>query len=247
MTVQLSLHKIGKILRGYFLGIPQPKIAKQAGVDQSTVSHYASSFKKMAEEVGVIAAGKEFEVMNEVEILRSLSVELFKSKMTVEDARQGLHIIKAFQGLGISSEEHLNLIKVCKEVNISGFVQAALKLIQIESQTGKKYDQVISNFESVLIELPQLEKKYMKKKAVLESIDEAILQNKQKIANQEKQLEKYQIEAKTKVEQTEKEVAAKMKQLSIDKEKVEEVATLMTKLASQGLDLDTLLKLGKEF
>ena len=32
MTVQLSPHKVSKILRGYFRGLPQTKIAKEAGV-----------------------------------------------------------------------------------------------------------------------------------------------------------------------------------------------------------------------
>ena len=76
MTVQLSPHKISKILRGYFRGLPQTKIAKEARVDQSSISHYASRFKNMATEYGLLAAGKEYQVMNEVESLRSLSVEL---------------------------------------------------------------------------------------------------------------------------------------------------------------------------
>ena len=109
MTVQLSPHKVGKILRGYFHGLPQTKIAKEAGVDQSSISHYATRFKEMAAKYGLPAAGKEYQVLNEVESLRSLSVELYKSKLTIEEARQGHNIIKAFLKLGINPEEHLNL------------------------------------------------------------------------------------------------------------------------------------------
>ncbi len=55
MTVQLSPHKVSKILRGYFRGLPQTKIAKEAGVDQSSISHYANRFKGMAAEYGLLA------------------------------------------------------------------------------------------------------------------------------------------------------------------------------------------------
>ena len=161
MTVQLSPHKVSKILRGYFRGLPQIKIAKEAGVDQSSISHYASKFKERAAEVGILAAGKEYQVMNEVESLRSLSVELYKSKLTVEEAKQGHNIIKAFLKLGISPEQHLALIKVCQKVDDPGFVKAALKLSQIETQTGMGYHQVISGFEKAQNQLPQLEEKML--------------------------------------------------------------------------------------
>jgi predicted transcriptional regulator len=58
MTVQLSPHKVSKILRGYFRGLHQTKIAEEAGVDQSSISHYADKFKKMTAKYGLLAAGK---------------------------------------------------------------------------------------------------------------------------------------------------------------------------------------------
>lgn len=43
----------------------------------------------MAEKNGISAAGKEYGVKNEVESLRSLSVELYQSKLTVDEAKEG--------------------------------------------------------------------------------------------------------------------------------------------------------------
>jgi predicted transcriptional regulator len=247
MTVQLSPHKISKILRGYFLGLPQTKIAKEAGVDQSSISHYASRFKATAAEYGLIAAGKEYQVMNEVETLRSLSVELYKSKLTVEEARQVHNIIKAFLKLGISPEQHLALIKVCQKVDDSGFAEAALKLSQIETKTGMSYQQVMPGFEKALNQLPQLEEKIAKAKAELESFNNEVLKSKQELESQEEYLEKYQNEVKAKEAQLEKELLSKMKQLEVEKKEVEEVAALKAELSQKGLDLKTVLKLAKEF
>jgi len=190
MTVQLSPHKVCKILRVYFGGLPQTKIAKDAGVDQSSISHYASRFKEMAAKYGLAAAGKEYQMLNEVNSLRSLSIELYKSKLTAEEARQGHNIIKDFLKLGINPENHLNLIEVCKKVEDPDFTKAALKLSKIESHTGKSYQQLMSGFEDMLHQLPEMEKKITEKEAELKSIIEVISQNKKELASQEKHLEK---------------------------------------------------------
>jgi len=247
MTVQLSPHKVSKILRGYFRGLPQTKIAKEAGVDQSSISHYATRFKEMVAKYGLLAAGKEYQVLNEVESLRSLSVELYKSKLTVEEARQGHSIIKAFLKLGINPEQHLTLIEVCQKVGDPGFTEAALKLSQIEVQTGMSYHQVISSFENALNQLPQLEGKVTETKTELESINDALLKKKQELAGQEECLNKYQGEVKAKEAQLEKELSAKMKQLEVEKKEMEEVAILKAKLTKKGLNLKTVLELAKEF
>lgn len=190
MTVQLSPHKVSKILRGYFRGLPQIKIAKEAGVDQSSISHYASRFKKRVAKYGIRATVKEYQVLNEVESLRSLSVELYDSKLTAEEARQGHNIIKAFQKLGINPEQHYTLIKVCREVDDPGFVEAALKLAQIEAQTGMEYHQVMSGFEKAQKQLPRLDEKVAETKAKLKSINDGLLENKQELAGQEEYLKK---------------------------------------------------------
>ena len=247
MTVQLSPHKVSKILRGYFRGLPQTKIAKEAGVDQSSISHYATRFKEMAAKYGLPAAGKEYQLLNEVESLRSLSVELFKSKVTVEEARQGHNIIKAFLKLGINPEKHLTLIEVCKKVEDLAFTEAALKLSQIETQTGMGYHQVTSGFEKAQKQLPQLEEKIAEAKAELKSISDGVLKNKKELVGQEEYLKKYQNEVKAKEAKLEKELLAKMKQMEVEKKEVEEVAALKAELIKKGLNLQTLLKLAKEF
>jgi septal ring factor EnvC (AmiA/AmiB activator) len=247
MTVQLSPHKVRKILRGYFCGLPQIKIAQETGVDQSSISHYASRFKEMAAEYGLLTAGKEYQVLNEVESLRSLSVELQKSKLTTEDAKHGHNIIKAFMKLGISPGKHFALIEVCKKVEDLGFVEAALKLSQIEAQAGMGYNQVMADFEKVQKELPQLKEEMIKATAKLESINDTILRSTQELDTQKKYLKQYKDEVKAEVAKLGKELAAKKKQLEVDNEEVKKVAQLKNTLAGEGLDIATLIQLAKEY
>jgi hypothetical protein len=72
----------------------------------------------------------------------------------MEEAMQGHKIIRAFLKLGINPEKHLNLIEVCKKVEDPGFTEAALKLSQIETQTGVGYHQITSAFEKAQKRLP---------------------------------------------------------------------------------------------
>lgn len=247
MTVQLSPHKISKIMRGYFCGLTQKEMAQGMKIDQSSISHYVSRFKEMAAKYGLTAAGKEFMVLTEVESLRNLSVELYKTKLTVDEASEGHKIIKSFIKLGISPEQHLALVAVCKKVNNPGFIEAALKLSKIELQTGMSFNQITSAHESASKQLPQLQKEVKGANEKLASFNDAIFKAKKDLASEKEHLDNYRSEVKSEEAKLEKELSVKRKRLDVDKKELEEVATLKTKLSNEGLDLGTIIKLAKEF
>lgn len=247
MTVRLSPHKVSKILRDYFSGIPQLKIAKAAAVDQSSISHYTSRLKERAAEVGILAAGKEYQVLNEVEALRSLSAELYKSKLTVEEAKQGHNIIKAFLELGISPEQHTVLIKVCKEIGDPNFVHAAVKLSKIEQDNYINYEEAVSEFEKAAAQLPAVQKQLKITQAELKSASTALDEKKQALAATEAKLIASQEQAETKEKELEQQIEAKMKKLGVQYKEIDDVARLKKELVNDGLDIPTLVKLAKEF
>lgn len=179
--------------------------------------------------------------------LRSLSVELYNSKLTVEEAKQGHTIIQAFIKLGVSPEEHLALIKVCHEIADPGFAQAALLLSQIESSSGKSYHELISDFEKASIALPQLKAKIAEIKEEIESANDELMKKQQELFSIQQHLEKYQAEVKTKEAALGKELSEKIKKSEIDNKEIEEVVNLKTELAKKGLNLQSLIKIGKEF
>jgi len=247
MTVQLSPHKVSKILRGYFSGLPQTVIAKKVAVDQSSVSIYASELKRLAARAGVLAAGKEFGVNNEVDTLRSLSVELYKAGLTAVDARQGLTIIRAFHRLGIEPEQHALLVKVCKEVGDADFVKAAIKLTDLENTTGMSFDKAICRFKEVSTQLPPLEDRLEARETKLKSIEANIKERQQELANLDRALIQLREESEKAIHEREAELSKKMKRLSIKEGEINEVARLKSNLAKQDLDIPTLVKLAQEF
>ncbi len=247
MTVRLSPQKVSKILRNYFSGMPQCEIAKKAGVDQSTVSIYSSRFKQRAAEVGLLAAGKEYGVFNEINALRSLSVELSMHKLTAEEANQGLKIMKAFIKLGIGPEQHTTLVKLCKEVDDPGFIHAALKLNTIETEDNMSYEEVVSRFERMTLQLPPAENKLMKIETKFKALTDLIANRNQELTNLETRLAQLQKDEKTKLAKLEQEFENKKQELNVKSEEVKEVAKLKTWLAKHHLDIPTLVALAKEY
>ena len=247
MTVRLSRHKISKILRYYFSGVLQPVIARRVGVDQSTVSLYASRLKEIATEVGLLAAGEEFNVFEEVGELRSLSVELLKVNLTAEDAREGVKIIRAFNRLGIGPDQHIKLVQVCKKVDDEGFINAALEFMEVENSSNKGYDEIVSNFESITSQLPLVEKKLMALKTEIGSLNNTLTKKKSELAGIQSQLVQFREETVAEKTRLNAELEAEMKRFGVKEQEVKEATKLKSELAKRGLNLSTLIKVVEEF
>lgn len=235
------------MMRLYFSGTPQPTIAKKAGVDQSTVSIYASRFKNRATEVGLRAAGKEVNVFDEVEGLRSLSAELSKVNLTVEDAKQGLGILTSFMKLGIAPENHTALIRVCEDIGDPRFVRAAVKLSQIEANVNMSYEEVISRFETVTSSLPSVQKSLTSAQTEIKSLNHSVAQKRRELTNLDARLAQLDNEARIREARLKQDLDAKMKQLNVREKEIEEVWNFKTYLRRLGLEIPTLAKLAKEF
>lgn len=240
MTVRLSPQRVTKIIRLYFSGQPQTQIARKVRVDQSTVSLYASRFVDRAQGAGLLPAGKEFGVYNEIEALRSLSVELYKSNMTTEEAKDGCKISKAFVKLGIMPEQHLTLVKVCKEISDPCFVQAAVKLSILESRTNMGYNDIILKLDNMISRLASLKTELGTAEAGLKSVNAALAQRKQDLANLEKHFELFQQEMTQKQSDLEDRVAERIKETSLTMERLDRLEPLAKILQKLGVSDDTL-------
>lgn len=245
MTVELSPQKVSKILYYFFTGVLQPAIAKKTGVNQSTVSRYASRLKALADEIGLIPAAKEFGIMHEVDSLRSLAVELSNNKLTVEEAKEGSAILKLYDSLGVPSDKHEDLIKVISKLEDPGFVPAAMKLVKMEATTGKSYHEIVSEFEELSAQIDEMEKKgaalSQKNESLQESIKELLAAEAKKV-QELKALEKSAQQAKSALEA---EVAEKTKEtkLTLDRiEKLEPMAQALEELSISDAKLKEYLK-----
>lgn len=155
MTQKLSPHKLSRMMALYFEGYSQSAIANKLKVDQSTVSLHISKLKSLAEQQGFKAAGEEFDIMDEVEVLHSLGAELRKAKLTVEEAKIGLKMEQLFRRCGIEPEDYKHLTLACTKMKSEGFINSAVKLSKLENSTGMTYEKVVAQFDSTYQQLEE--------------------------------------------------------------------------------------------
>ncbi len=247
MTVRLSDHKVSLVLRYIFQGSAQQDIARKVGADQSTVSLWFSRFKVRAGQIGLPQTGKEFGVMNEVDSLRSLAAELFRNRLSVQDARQGAAIIHAFDALGIPPGQYKDLVRVCKNVAEAGFIGAALELCQLEAKAGVSYKQVLCRFKEVGTEVQRLKSEASEQSSQLSGLKSEVAGRKAELARLDAEYAQHSKVVGEEEKKLEEELKKKMERAKVKAQEVEMLSKLKAELSKHGLDLETLLSLAKEF
>lgn len=247
MTVRLSPHNVSRILSDYFHGVSQATIAGRSGVDQSTVSLYASRFKRLASQIGILGAGKEFGMFNEVDALRSLSVELAKTKLTVEEAREGHRIMQLFLDMGVPPGRHADLVGLCRKIGEPVFIKASLELVKIEKETGTDYEEMVRKARRLALELHSMDKKLKGMQTDMASTDRILAERKRESSEIEKKLARLRRDAEAEQETLGNRLTIRKRKLKIDEQQLAEFTSMKADLAKSGITLSTLAKLAKEF
>ena len=247
MTVRLSDHKVSLLLRYIFHGQPQQAVARKVGADQSTVSLWYSRFKLRTAEIGLSEAGREYGIMHEVDSLRSLAVELAKNQLSVQDARQGVAIVRAFFALNVPAAQHKDLIRVCKKVAEPGFVPAALELCQLETKAAVSYKQILGEFKDMCSEIQRLKSEVAEQSSHLSALKSEVAAGKAELASLDAHLAQHGKEVSEQEKKLEEELSKKMEGAKVKAQEVETLSKLRVELSKHGLDLETLVSLAKEF
>ena len=187
MTAKLSPHKISKMMSLYFDGYSETEIANKLKVNQSTVSLYVSKFKSVAGQQGIQAAGEEFGIMDQVEALHSLSAELKKAKLTIEEAAAGYKMVQSLSKLGIKQEEYKGVLQACTKMKSEGFLDSAIKLNKLEHNTGITYEEIVAKAASTHQELKQTKQDLLAVAGKLKATKEELanIEKQKKLASQE--------------------------------------------------------------
>ena len=245
MTIAVPPSKVKKLLKNYFSGVSQQASADILGISQGSISHWVARFDKKATNNGLLNAAKEYGVLNEIVELRSLSVELDKDGITTQESRAGVKIVKKFKKLGIEPAQHEMLVEVCAKVQDSGFVASALKLHEIQAESGLGPDEALSQYQQTTQKLSLAKGELEKVKVDLQDTTTKV--EEKKIDSLQSTLDHLHEAVEKKFKTLKEEVADKEKEAKVTQKEIKEVAALKAALTKQGLDIPTLIKLAKEF
>ena len=240
MTHKLSPHKASRIIELYFSGFSQPEIAGRLKVDQSTVSIYVTRFKHLADEKGMEAAGKEFDMVDEVQALHSLGEELKASHLTTEEAKAGLKMEGLLRECGIKPGQYKDVVQACVKMKAEGFIPAAARLAELEAGTGLGYMELVARCESAHEQLGKTEEDLQAVTAKLGQVkgEVAIMEKQKESAGQDLKSRMEQLGLDTKRLKKVEELAATLKETGVSDEELEDFTQRQRLLAEAGITLD---------
>jgi septal ring factor EnvC (AmiA/AmiB activator) len=155
--------------------------------------------------------------------------------------------MKKFSKIGISPDQHAKLIKVCEQIDDANFVHAAVKLSQIECHSNMNYEEIVNRLENAVSQLPLKEKSLNETKSELADVQEKLNAQQRELAKVEAKLLKLHKDIKAQEAVLARKTSANMKKLKVKQAELKEVAQLKAELSKRGLDIETLMKLVKEF
>src|SRR5208282_4191423 len=161
MPSRISSVKESRIVELYLQGVSQTEIAKSLNVSQSTVSEVISRYKKDTSTTTLEGAFTGRDVLHELDKLRSISAELRKAGITIDEAKIGCRLVEELTKFGGSLDMLSNLIAVYrriipKDFPVEDFVEASTQLIRLEKENGMSYKDLMATYEDTYRKLVEL-------------------------------------------------------------------------------------------
>jgi len=219
------------------------KISKRTGVSLGKISDVINDFKAKAKELSLEEAARIYDVEDKVGRLLDLSEHLRRAGTTVSEAVEGAALLRKLKEMGVQMDEVGSWIKLCQKISqpdypVSDFIQAAIRLSKLESETGLDYRELLSIYERRLSELREMEAKIKTLREEVKDLEEKRslkIRLERQISKAEQKLHMYR-ESVSELEAKKRSLEEELTQL---KKKGEmEVSALMAKISelSKGLE-----------
>ena len=144
-----SKRKKTRVLKRIFSGETYGYVAEKENVSKSTVKKVFDEFTDVAADSSLEKAAEEYDVHDEIEILRDLAVESKRADASMPEllgaARLSI-LTKKLKLSPVDLEEHLTMYESHKE-KFGDFALAAMKLSRLEKETGKTYRALITRYK----------------------------------------------------------------------------------------------------
>lgn len=154
--VEIPAERRMRVLKLYFAGLPYDDIAAKAGVAKGSVVNIIEELRN-----GSYPAFER--VLDQVDQLRELVVDLRKSGLGLSEASLGLSLFRRLRDLKVEPQEIERWIKLCRNLSspdypADKFVQACLRIVGLEEETGLSYEELEAGGRRLRSEVERLRK-----------------------------------------------------------------------------------------
>jgi phage shock protein A len=152
---ELAVNKRLEVARLYILGLSYKEIEEEIGVSHGSIVNIVKEIESGKLDI----PGTPLDRVND---LRQLSSDLKKKGLSTSQALLGLSFFERIQGLGIDPEYLERWSQLMRELteaesSAADFLNAALRLHQLEEKEGKIYEVLIEEYEKAKEDLGHLE------------------------------------------------------------------------------------------
>jgi len=224
------------------------KISKRTGVSLGKISDVINDFKAKAKELSLKEAARIYNVEDKVGRLLDLSEHLRRAGTTVSEAVEGAALLRKLKGMGVRMDEVESWIKLCQKISqpdypVSDFIQAAIRLSKLESETGLDYRELLSIYERRLSESREMEAKIKTLREEVKDLEEKRslkIRLERQISEDEQKLRMYR-KSVSELEAKKRSLEEELMQLKqLKKEGEMEVSALMAKISELSKVLEAL-------
>jgi transposase-like protein len=159
---EISTVKKSEILGLYLRGFSRDEVANKAGVSAGTASSTVSEFSNDAHSSSLPDASAKYDVRETIQALHDVAAELRKAGVTVKEAKLGAELLAKASKIGITLEKFECFVQFCQKITPEGYpvedlILAAMKLSNLEDETGLDAGSIASEYEAKLSESKELE------------------------------------------------------------------------------------------
>jgi chromosome segregation ATPase len=170
MPARISPQKESLIMTLFLRGVNEKEIAKEVRVSQSTVSTVVSRLKDDPPRIS-----RDPTLSHLVDELRSLSVDLRNTGITVEQAKSACGTTEELKRLGISPAILPGVIEVYRKISPDdhskeAFAKATIEMISLQQKYKETFEGVVSLLKSAHEELTRVSKQLEEGKHELDQI-----------------------------------------------------------------------------
>lgn len=173
-----------EVLTHYFDGFPYDEVVKEMKrkgrpVSKGSVVNIVKEMKK-----GVYPRFDR--VLDQVEHLRRLAVDCRKQGLSVPQASLGLTLFKRLIRIGVEPSSVEDWVRMCKRLSLPAypverFVESALRLRELEEETGRGYSELVQSFQEAQIGVAELEEDRRKKREEIEKEIQGLKREREKV------------------------------------------------------------------
>ena len=169
---KLSIRKRLNIIRLFFSGLSYREIATKVGASVGAVTNVIADLRAgNYPEVG--------DVSEQVDMLRELSAEVRKSRLTVGEAVTGITIVSNLKELGLEPGDIPKYVSLCKMLTPGGveaqaLVKAAMDYREVLQRTGLSVDEMerkVRSLEEASSQLEPMARKALDLQGELEELE----------------------------------------------------------------------------